>query len=123
MLEATFTPTRRSNIDRVQRNFRRNSNHLPKDVAHAVRDVAKVKAPVGDEHYIDSDGNVHPGYLVESIATERITENHWRAYVGADYGVYLENGTRYMAAQPFWLPAVRFVARTTLRRGVRLWLK
>lgn len=66
-------------------------------VAKAALDIeaqAKVRAPVDT------------GTLKNSIQAVKISHNHWRVTVGADYGVYVEHGTRHMAAQPYFQPAI-----------------
>lgn len=40
---------------------------------------------------------------IESMLTAIVT-------VGAEYGIYVEFGTRYMAARPYFMPAVELVA-------------
>jgi len=70
---------------------------VPKIVAKATLDIeagAKVRAPVDT------------GFLRASITSRKVTDEHWRVIVGADYGIYVEMGTRYMAAQPYLGPAV-----------------
>lgn len=41
--------------------------------------------------------------LIESATSALVT-------VGAEYGIYVEFGTRYMAARPYFMPAVELVA-------------
>jgi HK97 gp10 family phage protein len=45
------------------------------------------------------------GVLSASIQPARMGPLMWRVNVGAEYGLYQEYGTRYMAAQPFLIPA------------------
>lgn len=52
---------------------------------------------------------VDTGYLRGSIRAHRVGKAHWRVTVGADYGIYPELGTRYMAARPYLAPAARAV--------------
>jgi HK97 gp10 family phage protein len=66
---------------------------------------------------------VRTGHLKNSIqATPRniggaagSTNLYWEVNVGADYGIYVEYGTRYMGAQPYLGPAVERVAPTYRR--------
>lgn len=70
---------------------------VPQIVAKAALDIeagAKVRAPVDT------------GFLRGSITGRRISDEHWQVTVGADYGIYVEMGTRHMAAQPYLRPAV-----------------
>lgn len=54
---------------------------------------AKVRAPVDT------------GVLRASISATAVGPRHWRVTVGADYGWFVENGTRFNRAQPFLQPA------------------
>lgn len=49
------------------------------------------------------------GFLRGSIRAARVSHAHWRVTVGAEYGIYQEYGTRFMAAQPYVAPSVRFI--------------
>lgn len=50
------------------------------------------------------------GYMAAHIELEEHPDNHEvDVVVNADYGVYVELGTRKMAAQPFMLPAAEYV--------------
>lgn len=52
---------------------------------------------------------VDTGVLRSSIQATAVGPRHWRVTVGADYGVYVEYGTRYNRPQPFLDPAVQQV--------------
>lgn len=45
------------------------------------------------------------GTLVNSIHARMVHALFWRVEVGAEYGLYLEMGTRHMAPRPFAAPA------------------
>jgi HK97 gp10 family phage protein len=62
--------------------------------AHLVEGVAKVKAPVDT------------GFLRNSIGVLSVSSREAVVGTGAEYGVYLEMGTRRMAARPFMRPAL-----------------
>lgn len=49
---------------------------------------------------------VDTGYLRASIQAKEVTRLHWQVVVGADYGIYVEYGTRFQAAQPYLNPAM-----------------
>jgi HK97 gp10 family phage protein len=49
---------------------------------------------------------VDTGFLRDSIVAEMIDEFSGTVTVGAYYGIYVEMGTRFMAAQPYFYPAV-----------------
>jgi HK97 gp10 family phage protein len=53
---------------------------------------------------------VDTGFLKNSIQSHKIGPAHWRVTVGAEYGIYLEFGTRFMGAQPYFFPAVAQVS-------------
>ena len=66
-------------------------------LAHDIEAWAKTNAPVDT------------GFLRGSIRARRQGKFHWIIAVGAEYGAYVELGTRNMAAQPYMLPAVQTV--------------
>lgn len=85
---------------------------LIKTAAFDVEGRAKLTAPIDT------------GHLRATIQAMRRNEQLWVVLVGAEYGVYQEFGTRYMAAQPYFLPAVeatrrnmKQIAESVLRRG------
>jgi HK97 gp10 family phage protein len=47
------------------------------------------------------------GALRDSIRAERLSSGEWVVVVGVDYGMHVEFGTMYMAAQPFLIPAAQ----------------
>lgn len=49
---------------------------------------------------------VDTGYLRASIQAKEVTRLHWQVVVGAEYGIYVEYGTRHAAAQPYLHPAM-----------------
>ena len=49
---------------------------------------------------------VDTGFLKNSILARQVTPMLWRVNVGANYGIYVEFGTRFMAARPYFVPAV-----------------
>src|SRR6266700_5356466 len=53
-----------------------------------------------------SNAPVRTGFLRDSITTEMIDDFTGTVTVGAYYGIYVEMGTRFMAAQPYFYPAV-----------------
>jgi HK97 gp10 family phage protein len=75
-------------------------NRAAQIVAKTALDIeagAKVRAPVDT------------GTLRASIQARRISPTHWIVTVGVDYGIYLEYGTRFMGARPYFGPAIRAV--------------
>jgi HK97 gp10 family phage protein len=53
-----------------------------------------------------SNAPVRTGFLRDSITTTMLDEFTGNVTVGAYYGIYVEMGTRFMAAQPYFYPAV-----------------
>lgn len=91
------------------------SARLSQRAAQALVRVAKKNAPVGSDTYTDSDGHEHPGWLRDSIHATRISEGHWVVSIDAEYAVYLEYGTRYMRARPFWRRSIRETKEVVFR--------
>jgi hypothetical protein len=61
------------------------------------------EAPLGQEFYTDEMGNEHPGWLRDSVDSVELPGGQgYITVVHADYGIYVNNGTRNMAANPFW---------------------
>lgn len=52
---------------------------------------------------------VDTGVMRGSIQASAVGPRHWRVTVGAEYGLYVEYGTRFAAPQPFMGPAVDLV--------------
>lgn len=67
--------------------------------AQAIANEAKVRAPVDT------------GNLRQNILAVQVDPLHWRTGVtnNAAYAIYVEFGTRHMAAQPFLRPAFEVV--------------
>ena len=95
-----------SGFDAMARRVETVSGHAARSWAATVKNAAIAKAPVDT------------GYLRDSITTERLAPKHWKVKVGAHYGVYVEYGPRYMAAQPYFRPAVK-TANAEFRRKIK----
>jgi len=74
-------------------------------IARDIEAEAKLRAPVDT------------GFLRNSIHAESVGPLRAVVQVGAEYGMHVEYGTRYMAAQPFLAPAIAVVQK---RSGGRL---
>ena len=61
-----------------------------------------------------SEQYVRTGHLKDSIVKMKFGDNEWYVVVGASYGKFVENGTRYMPAQPFHRNAVKYVRKHVL---------
>lgn len=58
--------------------------------------------------YVQRYAPIRTGRLRQSAKYHRMGKYHFGIEVGAPYAVYVNYGTRYMHAQPFWEPALRF---------------
>ena len=76
-----------------------NSNQAAYNFARRTESIAKMLAPV------------RTGFLKSSIQRFTTAPGHHTIRVGAHYGAYVEYGTRYMAAQPYFRPAVEEAKR------------
>ena len=54
---------------------------------------------------------VDTSQLKGSINAVKTGPAKWTVTVGAPYGIYVEYGTRYMAAQPYFKPAIKLAHR------------
>lgn len=81
----------------IIRDLERNADLIVRKTAMDIEARAKMLAPVDT------------GVLRSSIQAAAVGPRHWRVTVGADYGVYVEMGTRYQRPQPFLDPAVQQV--------------
>lgn len=63
---------------------------------------------------------VDTGFLKNSIQARKVGPAFWRVTVGADYGVYVEYGTRFMGARPYFFPAVAEVGPTFMEAMRRI---
>lgn len=87
-------------------------NHFPK-IASALEPVIAAvvsKAALDVQAQAASNAPVRTGFLKNSIHIENGDDDLSKnVVVGANYGIYVEMGTRYMAAQPYFYPAVETV--------------
>ena len=81
-------------IRQVQATVRSTSNKAAYDFATNVVNNAQRRAPV------------RTGRLKLSINSQQTVLGSYKIGVDAPYGVYVEYGTRYMAAQPYFRPAI-----------------
>lgn len=72
------------------------------DVAELQIEHHHQEAPIGQEIYRDLDGNWHPGWLRESAHAIGLPSGGQWVQVDALYGIYVNSGTRYQHANPFW---------------------
>lgn len=79
-------------LPRIKRSLRPRVQEALQTAVHEIEAEAKMAAPIDT------------GYLRSSISSE-VSGMEGRVQVAAEYGVFVEFGTRYMAAQPFLTPA------------------
>ncbi len=114
-METTFRMTiERSTLDGMGENVR---VALGKAIAKIAKDIeahAKVAVPV------------KTGFLKNSIEARQVSPFSWRVRVAANYGIYVEFGTKRMAARPYFTPAVDMmrpifaeVVRQSVERAIR----
>lgn len=92
--------TWRSKIPAVRRRTRKELSALVQTAAFQIEQQAKIASPVDT------------GMLRNSIQTQILDDMTAMVTVGAEYGIYVEFGTRHQAAQPYFIPAVEQVVRS-----------
>lgn len=95
----TVEHRRTPGVDHLDAILSGTAREVSKDVAELLRDHARSLAPV------------RTGYLKSSIQIHGLGGTSYRVSVGAHYGKFVEYGTRYMHAQPFFTPAVELARR------------
>lgn len=81
-----------NDLGRIARGMQPKADKIVRKAALDIQAGMQTRAPVAT------------GNLRASIRAERVGPAHWQVVVGADYGIYVEMGTRYMAAQPYARP-------------------
>ena len=92
-------------------------------MATAIAGVAAQKAPVG--YQWEHKEPYYPGYLRDHIKPVMVNQHPtWAVEAQAFYSPYVEFGTRFMAAQPFLLPALMEVKGivNTIPGAVGVWV-
>jgi HK97 gp10 family phage protein len=69
-------------------------------------EAATSKAAMDMEAGMKRRAPIDTGFLRNSIQARKVGPAHWRVTVTAEYGIYLEYGTRHNRAQPFFFPTV-----------------
>lgn len=71
------------------------------------------------------DQYVRTGALAASISPQpiKIGVGEYGVEVGHDAAKFVEHGTRFMPAQPFWRESVKYVRREVMRPMVKDWLR
>lgn len=77
-------------------------------------EAATAKAAMDMEAGMKARAPVDTGFLRNSIQAQKIGPAHWRVTVGAEYGLYVEYGTRFTNAQPYFFPTIVEVSPTFL---------
>lgn len=101
----------------VQKNdFPKIAGKVPKVVE---RVVAKTALDLSAQ--MKARAAVDTGFMRGSIQAKKVSDAHWRVTVGAEYGIYVEMGTRHTRAQPFVQPSVAAITpvfRSAMRKAV-----
>lgn len=69
-------------------------------------DNATAKAALDMEAGMKMRAPIDTGNLRNSIQARKVGTAHWRVTVTAEYGIYVEYGTRFNRAQPYFFPTV-----------------
>ena len=104
----------RSQMTRKSGTWKKLANRIDVDTGHAVRTWA-----ANVQRMSKAQAPVDTGYLRESIYSTRLGPKRWKVSVGATYGVYVEYGTRHMAAQPYFLPSIKEADKILIRQIAR----
>jgi hypothetical protein len=70
-------------------------------------------------------GAIDTGFMINSTRARKVRDLRWTVGTAADYGIYIEYGTRYVSPRPWLGPAMRDAAKTfrtisnALLRGIR----
>lgn len=90
-----------------------NAARMAYDFARSVQSEARRLAPAPPPTVWPPapSGYVRTGHLRSSIKAKKVGTGHWKIEVGAPYGIYVEYGTRYMRAEPFFRPAIEKAKR------------
>lgn len=91
-------------VEVKQNDFPRLAKLLPQLAAQAV-----TKAAADLMAFARMNAPVLTGHLMNSITVQPVSALAAIVSVGALYGLFVEFGTRRMAAQPFFMPAVELV--------------
>lgn len=86
-------------------------NNLPR-IAAQVRpktEVALAKAAFDTQIAAIKRAPVDTGNLASSLVATRTGDLRWQVTAHAEYAIYVEMGTRKMAAQPYLLPSLQEV--------------
>ena len=83
-------------------------NHIPAIQAGMEQRAGQIvrKTALDLEAQMKLRAAVDTGFLRSSIQAQKVGRSHWVVTVGAEYGIYVEYGTRFNRAQPFFFPAI-----------------
>jgi HK97 gp10 family phage protein len=96
-------------------------NRFPKVKADMVANAeaftakAAMDMEAGMKSRIVAQGAVDTGFLLNSVQAKKVGPAFWRVTVGADYGIYVDQGTRHMNARPFFFVTAAEVGATFMR--------
>lgn len=92
--------------------------------SQALITMAKATAPQPPRSAWWGSDYVRTGHLRDSISPRpiKVGNGQYNVEVGADYGKFVEHGTRHMPAQPFFRESVRYVRHFVMPGLVRDWI-
>jgi HK97 gp10 family phage protein len=93
--ETTIIHIKKPGVSGVNRALNLTTRETRRELADEIVSNAQEAAPV------------RTGFLKSSIRSRPTATGGTEVHVGASYGVYVEYGTRFHHAQPFFFPAVR----------------
>lgn len=93
---------------KLNREMHARASELVLETAQEIETGAKVRAPVDT------------GFLRSSIQSRRESELVGEAKVGAEYGAYVEYGTRHTAPRPFFTPAFESAKPEFYRKAAKI---
>jgi HK97 gp10 family phage protein len=118
VVKVKTTKSPRAFINSVKKDIRSVSRAATYDFSRSsaayMRRTVSVKYPPSSRP--GEPPRMRTGHLRSSIYREKVADMHHRVTVGAEYGVYVEYGTRNMAARPFFRPAIELHKREFIIR-------
>lgn len=92
------------------------AKRMDKLVEIHAKGAAKLISELAPVSPISEPGYVH---MYETVKAVREGHDSWRIVVGKHYAIYVEHGTIYMEAQPFFRPGIA-AAQRALKRDLKI---
>lgn len=94
--------------------LQRLESHAPGMADRALELLARQTAAQAQQN-IRTVGAIDTAFMINTTAARRVKELTWSVGTAADYGVYIEYGTRFVSPRPWLGPAMQG-ARSTLEK-------